>query len=299
MKKFISLLLVVILIFTTFSSQIVFAETVDSEQYSLNIPFYLSDQEARCFIGFLFNTKELTEEQLTNGNIYAFLTGKLTGEKEIESGFVFKDLMDAQLSKVVSTYEYGTEKGKEWLLDYLYLKAKKTPDFAQSIVSKTLNNISNNGIDYILDEYTIHGGSLQDMEYEYIQDGKLVKNLYNNITSVSKKVDEYKKMILSLAGAAFYAGGTNRLEMYNYFLDTKSNMVYKYKYGVKSIGSYAFYNCKRLKSITIPSSVTSIGASAFYGCSNLKDIYYPKSVDDWNSITIGTYNDTLNNAKLH
>lgn len=40
-----------------------------------------------------------------------------------------------------------------------------------------------------------------------------------------------KKMVLALSGAAFYAGGTNRLEMYNYFIDTKSNMVYKYKYG--------------------------------------------------------------------
>lgn len=38
-------------------------------------------------------------------------------------------------------------------------------------------------------------------------------------------------MVLALSGAAFYAGGTNRLEMYNYFLDMKSNMVYKYKYG--------------------------------------------------------------------
>lgn len=203
MKKFISLLLVFILIFSTFSSQIVFAEKVDSEQYSLNMPFYLSDQEARCFIGFLFNTKELTEEQLTNGNIYAFLTGQLTGEKEIESGFVFKDLTDAQLSRVVSTYEYGTEKGKEWLLDYLYLKAEKTPDLAQSIVQETLNNISNNGIDYILDEYTIHGGYLQDMEYEYIQDGKLVKNLYDNITSVPKKVDEYKKNGIGFVWSCF------------------------------------------------------------------------------------------------
>ena len=193
MKKFISLLLAFILIFSTFSSQIVFAETVDSEQYSLNMPFYLSDQEARCFIGFLFNTKELTEEQLTNGNIYAFLTGQLTGAEEIESGFIFKDLMYAQLSRVVSTLEYDTDQGKEWLLDYLYLKAENTPGLAEEIINDTLHSIASRGLDYILDEYTIHGGPLQKMEYEYIQDGILVKNLYDKIKSIPKKVDEYKK----------------------------------------------------------------------------------------------------------
>ena len=36
--------------------------------------------------------------------------------------------------------------------------------------------------------------------------------------------------MLALAGAAFYAGGTNRLEMYKYFLFCKENMVYRHKY---------------------------------------------------------------------
>ena len=41
---------------------------------------------------------------------------------------------------------------------------------------------------------------------------------------------------------------------------------------VESIG-IAFYNCKSLTCITIPSSVTSIEESAFYGCNNLQTIY--------------------------
>ena len=48
--------------------------------------------------------------------------------------------------------------------------------------------------------------------------------------------------------------------------------------GVKSIGSYAFYDCNSLTSITIPASVTNIGDVAFNKCSSLASITIPASV---------------------
>ena len=44
------------------------------------------------------------------------------------------------------------------------------------------------------------------------------------------------------------------------------------------MGSFAFANCTRLTSITIPESVTSIGGYAFSGCSGLTSITIPESV---------------------
>lgn len=52
----------------------------------------------------------------------------------------------------------------------------------------------------------------------------------------------------------------------------------EYTRKVTRIGEYAFQNCDRLISVTIPCSVTSIENSAFSGCSGLTSITIPSSV---------------------
>ena len=68
---------------------------------------------------------------------------------------------------------------------------------------------------------------------------------------------------------------------------------------VSVIGSYTFEMCSLLTSITIPNSVTSIGDCTFYECSSLTDIYYSGTKEQWNSINIGTGNESLSNATIH
>lgn len=49
-------------------------------------------------------------------------------------------------------------------------------------------------------------------------------------------------------------------------------------YNISSIGSYAFYNCRGLTSVTIPDGVNSISYYAFNNCSGLSSIVIPNSV---------------------
>ena len=50
------------------------------------------------------------------------------------------------------------------------------------------------------------------------------------------------------------------------------NSVQETDSGTTSIGSYAFYDCKSLESVTIGGAVAIIGESAFYKCDNLESV---------------------------
>ena len=66
--------------------------------------------------------------------------------------------------------------------------------------------------------------------------------------------------------------------------------------GVTNIGSYVFYGCTGLTSITIPDSMTSIGESAFDGCTGLTSVHI-SDIAAWCNIAFPSdYSNPLNYA---
>lgn len=47
---------------------------------------------------------------------------------------------------------------------------------------------------------------------------------------------------------------------------------------ITTISSYAFYNCKNLKTVNMHNNVTSIGGSAFRNCSNIENVYLSETL---------------------
>ncbi|MBQ3483832.1 MAG: leucine-rich repeat domain-containing protein [Clostridia bacterium] len=86
------------------------------------------------------------------------------------------------------------------------------------------------------------------------------------------------KLFADANGYVFYVNGETCYLLGYLGSDTALVLPNDYNGKAYDIYKYAFYNCKNLTSVTIPSSVTNIGYSAFYGCTGLASITIPSSV---------------------
>ena len=133
---------------------------------------------------------------------------------------------------------------------------------------------------------------------------KAFENCYN-ITSIV-----IPDSVVSINGDAFVDTELYKDEMNwengalyigNHLIEAKSTLDGEYfvREGTLTIGAYAFESCNSLTSIIIPDSVTRTSDYAFLNCSLLETIYYGDTEEQWNAISIGTYNENLTNATLY
>ncbi len=93
--------------------------------------------------------------------------------------------------------------------------------------------------------------------------GDSVEVTYYYVTSYGYYPDSYSEIYNDASGA----------------IVIPSTVSYNDKiYRVTAIGGCAFYNCRKLTSVTIPNSVTSIDGQAFYNCSKLTSVTIPNNV---------------------
>ena len=82
------------------------------------------------------------------------------------------------------------------------------------------------------------------------------------------------------------------------FRDCPNFMLADVPEGITTIGKNAFRNDPNLELARLPASLTLVKQYAFYGCSGLTQVSYGGTLDEWNAITIESYNQPLLNANL-
>ena len=101
----------------------------------------------------------------------------------------------------------------------------------------------------------------------------------NEDLSTKRTEEELKEAFVDGRGVKYSKDGRKLLKAPGELSGT-----YSVKEGTRIICNSAFWNCRSLSEIVIPSSVTSIGDFAFYGCDSLSEIDIPSSVTsigDW------------------
>ena len=96
------------------------------------------------------------------------------------------------------------------------------------------------------------------------------------------------KMIREMAGSDYYGNSTKGnlsvLDLSEAKIVEGGDYYYSYYYNDTyytsndKIGDYAFYNCSRLTSLTLPAGITSIGEGAFWHCSGLTSLTLPAGI---------------------
>lgn len=135
-----------------------------------------------------------------------------------------------------------------------------------------------------------------DYEYEILKDGTVSITKY-------KGMNEHVDIPDKLAGKKVTAIEGKKVGAYNEFL---YESCFKYNKKIKSvsipdsvtkIGTAAFWQCPNLISVTIPDSVKEIGSYAFRHCNSLASIKIPNSVTEIGS-NVFDYCENLKSANI-
>ncbi len=155
--------------------------------------------------------------------------------------------------------------------------------FAQETENDTCNDLCFCSRDIYIPERPALGNDYIELEGEFFENNYSYNVVDNKAIIIDAVVSGDVTVPSSLGG--YEVTGIGEFAFYHYSSQVTNVILPE---GLTSIGSLAFYNCKKLESITLPKSITSIGYHAFWGCSSLKSISIPENVS---KIDLGAFRD--------
>jgi len=181
----------------------------------------------------------------------------------------------SSVSDVVSLKTAACENGVVHLYDTMAVKGDTVPFYSLAQPGYKLKEYSVDGVAVEGNTYTVTSDHIIGAEFEFYKTPAYSWQCGDNVWAAL-----YENGELSIWGfgdmSKFSSQSTNAPGWREHAEKVKTVVI---EQGVSSIGTYAFYNCKKLESISIPESVTSIGSYAFANCESIKEITLPAGVN--------------------
>ncbi|MBR3629463.1 MAG: leucine-rich repeat protein [Oscillospiraceae bacterium] len=178
--------------------------------------------------------------------------------------------------------------GKQAFIGCQNLSSVNLPDTVTEIGTQAFGYYYSDGKsgDILAYPFTFYGHSGSVSE-AYVQDSASSSISFVNIDNLQGDCNEDIFWTVSIETGTLTISGTGKMPEYSNPYGENQAPYLQYQNiitsveideGITSVGSYAFYNLKHLRSVSLPDGLTSIGAYAFAGCTSLSEIAFPDTV---------------------
>ena len=246
MKKSVNRIIGLLLIFAMltgimpFGTSTVFAMDDDISNYRFS---YVSANEAKAFIGFLTNKNDV--EDYTQTDIYKYLTGQFSSNKEYENQvkFAFAYIAESLLNERLNETSEKMNRVTSDLIDYLQ------NTYGSNVESKAVENAINDelkSIRKIIWDFIVIFADVdtQDdaIEIEGFGSGfDIAMDLFKTIKDPKKKVKEYIDKINAIMNVVKFSDSIQRHEMYDQFSMYMNNARVYLNFGNTDISDTIIY----------------------------------------------------------
>jgi len=214
MKKITMLLLTIAIILQCLPIAASAASQDDLSTYTFS---YLSEEEAKAFLGFLINSNDLDKTELLQNDIYLYMIGSLKNDKNRESlaKIAFSEIVAELLNARLDEQHNNMTIASANICTYLEKK------YGTNLTYELYNQLANQELKR-LENITLHFVSIAtntDMvEIEAVKSVLGVANdLYKSIKDPQKKIKEYTEQIKMVLDALKFTSSVQRYDMYQQF----------------------------------------------------------------------------------
>ena len=219
------------------------------DKFVQNMP-KLSENDAKCFLAFIYNDRQYEDNDISNENIYKILTGQLDDYDgnltQLKAEMLaFSIFVRANLNKSIGSASKNVDYLNDELVQYLQYELGNMKEIDQQIISSYTSVVSK----YLQDGITdlMCGAIAKSMNIYLTEDNltecRLILDSANKFNNIGGDVEKFVKRVVAGIQAMGFVFKNEYLGRYQYFdvyLDVRKNYSSKDDYIFQIIMDYNF-----------------------------------------------------------